>query len=217
MKTLHPITFMLLVSLSLVRLPASGALVEASDPRFGANSLTIDTSTQLAWLNLSKSVDLSYNQVLADTAPGGIFSGYRFATLDEVFGLYSSAGIPGLGYYPLSNAPIQSLISMVGPSGIVQGWPGIAGITGSFTLFGNQELQNTSGIYASGLNGTLYYLVAGSDFDFGRDTTSPFYGSWLVREVPEPDPCFIMTGGLVGFALIKRPKPAQTARRLRLP
>ena len=97
MKTPHSITLVLLVTLSLANLPVKAALVQATDPRFGPNSLTIDTSTQLAWLNLGNSVGLSYDQVLADTAPGGIFSGYRFATLNEVLGLYSSAGIPASG------------------------------------------------------------------------------------------------------------------------
>jgi len=192
-KTLRFITLILLISLSLVRLAANAALVEATGPRFGPNSLTVDTRTQLAWLNLSKSLGLSYNQTLADTAPGAIFSGYRFATADEVLGLYSSAGIPGPGYYSLGNQSIQSLISMVGPAGTYQGWPQISGITGSFTLLGEQELQDTSEIYASGVNGTLYYLVAAPGFyafEFGRDTSFPNYGSWLVKEVPEPSAWF---------------------------
>jgi len=77
MKTLHSLILVLVVSLSL---PAKAALIQGTDPRFGPNSLTIDTSTELAWLNLTETADLSYLQVIADTAPGGIFSGYRYAT-----------------------------------------------------------------------------------------------------------------------------------------
>jgi hypothetical protein len=207
MKALHFQILVLLVSLSLVRLPAKAALVQATDPRFGPNSLTIDTSTQLAWLDLTASAGLSYNQALADTAPGGIFSGYRFATVDEVRGLYSSAGIPGLGDYPLTNGPIQSLISLVGPSGVFQDWPAIFGITGSFTLAGSQPLQYTASISAVGHNGSFYYSVADpSGTDYGRDTGYSTVGNWLVMEVPEPSACSMTIGGLIGLAFVKRRK-----------
>jgi hypothetical protein len=207
MKRLHSITLVLLVSLSLLRLQANAALVQATDPRFGPNSLTIDTRTQLAWLNLSKSAGLSYNQALADTAPGGIFSGYRFATIDEVLGLYSSAGIPGTGYYPLDYAPIQSLISLVGPTGVIDGWPAISGITGSNFGSPGQPILDTSQIYVFGGNPTFYYLVSGngfSDFQFGPDTAYAGEGNWLVKEVPEPSACSMTIGGLIGLAFAKR-------------
>jgi len=122
---------LLLVSLSLVRLQATAALVQATDPRFGPNSLTIDTSTQLAWLDLTASAALSYNQVLVDTAPGGIFSGYRFATVPEVLQLYGSRVLTTseffdtAHYYPVSSPSIQTLFSLVGTSGTFYGLPGI--------------------------------------------------------------------------------------------
>ena len=70
MKTIHPIVLAALVSLLLTGLPAKGNLIQASDPRFGLNSLTIDTGTGLGWLNLAASAGLSYQQVLADTTTG---------------------------------------------------------------------------------------------------------------------------------------------------
>lgn len=202
----------LIVSLPLVGFPAQAALIQGTDPRFGPNSLTIDTSTELGWLNLTESAGLSYNQVLSDTAPGGIFSGYRFATVDEVLGLYSSAGIPGPGYYSLGNPSIQSLISLVGPTGTAQGWPQVLGITGSSVLPTQNSSQYTAGIYASGLNGALDYLVtAPGTAEFGRDYGTPDTGSWLVMQVPEPGVSLILAAGLIGFAVVKRKKWSRQA------
>ncbi len=197
----------LLVWLPVVEFPVKAALIQGTDPRFGLNSLTIDTSTELGWLNLNESAGLSYNQVLADTAPGGSFSGYRFAAVNEVLGLYSSAGIPGPGYYSLNNQPIQSLISLVGPTGTDQGWPRVVGITGSSVLPTQNSSQYTAGIYASGFNGALDYLVtAPGTAEFGRDYGTPDSGSWLVMQVPEPGVSLIIAGGLIGFAVVKRRK-----------
>src|ERR1039457_3030873 len=113
MKMTHHTTLAALVLLLLTGLPAKANLMEATDPRFGPNSLTMDTTTRLAWLDLTASAGLPYQQVLADTQPGGIFSGFRFATAPEVLNLYPSAGIPGIGYYPLSTPPILTLISLI--------------------------------------------------------------------------------------------------------
>ena len=198
-----------LVSLSLAGLSAKGALVQGTDPTFGPNSLTIDTSTDLAWLNLNYSLGLSYDQVLADTAPGGLFSGYRFATASEVLGLYDSAGIPdnGNGYYPLGTPSILSLISLVGPMAPYQGEPSIYGLTGTTT---SQGLQASAAIYASGLNSTLEFLVTSGpgiyDFAYNPSLSSAGIGSWLVKEVPEPSVGVIAIGGLLVLTRLKRPR-----------
>ncbi len=197
-KSLNPIALSLVI-LS-VALSAKAALVPGTDPRFGPNSLTIDTSTQLAWLNLRESVGLSYEQALADTAPGGLFSGYRFATANEVLALYGSAGIQGTGYYPLATPSIQSLISLVGPTGTFQGEPEIAGITGSFNARG---LLYTGQIYASGVNGSLEYLVTCGpspyDLQVGPAFSAADLGNWLVMQVPEPSLWVFAIGGLLAF------------------
>lgn len=198
MKNLRPIPLFLLALLSLVGLSVRATLVTGTDPRFGPNSLTIDTRTQMAWLDLNESLGLSYNQALADTLPGGLFDGYRFATVPDVLGLYSSAGIPTNGYYSLENPSIASLISLVGPTGTFQGWPEIAGITGSFN---DRGLLYSAQMYASGVNSQLYYLVTCGpglfDTQYGPDFSAPDLGDWLVKEVPEPGIGLMAIGGLL--------------------
>src|SRR5215469_12004001 len=94
-------------TLMLMAFSARANLVMGTDPAFGANSLTIDTQTELAWLNLSFTAGLSYDQVLADMQPGGIFSGYTFASSLQVTDLFSDAGISGSGYYSFSTPAIS--------------------------------------------------------------------------------------------------------------
>jgi len=47
------------------------------------NFLT-DTETQLDWLDVTLSVDRSYNDVSSQFDKGGDFSGWRFASIDEI-------------------------------------------------------------------------------------------------------------------------------------
>lgn len=190
MKTIRPIILAATILLFLEALPAEALLYLTSDPTFGTDSVTVDTSTGLGWLSLSKSVGLSYDQVLTDTQPGGLFSGYRFATEQEVMTLYLSAGIPGPGYYPLSSPSIQSLISMVGPTFSQFGYPALGAFTATTsTTPEDPQPQECAQIYASGLNSTVDYLVTGPNFillSVNPTLGRPDMGSWLVKEVPEP-------------------------------
>ena len=50
---------------------------------FGANTLTVDTSTGLAWLNVSLTAGHSYNDISSQLGAGQLYQGYRFATVAE--------------------------------------------------------------------------------------------------------------------------------------
>src|ERR1041385_8142533 len=103
------------ILLFLSRLHTGGALIEADDQRFGPGSLTIDTATGLGWLDLPLTVGLSYNQILAESGPDGRFAGFRHAGVDEIAGLFVSAGIPDIGEVSEANAvPAMNLIALIG-------------------------------------------------------------------------------------------------------
>src|SRR4051812_28620374 len=70
--------------------PARSALILENDPVFGPNSLVLDTSTGLEWLNLGFSANLSPVEVLAQLQPGKKFSGFRYTTYSEFGSLTSS-------------------------------------------------------------------------------------------------------------------------------
>jgi hypothetical protein len=209
MRMIHYTTLAALVSLLLTGLPAKATLIQADDPRFGLNSLTVDTTTRLAWLDLTASAGLSYRQVLADTQPGGIFSGYRFATAQEVLTLYASAGIPGTGEYP-GSAPgdqsILTLISLIGATSFQDGQPETFGISGTAVLNG-QVVPGLDFLYVSGVPTYAVSGVPGQTLVYGEDTSFPTVGSWLVSPVPESADSSIYVlaaAGLIGFAFLQR-------------
>ena len=211
MKTLHHITLVSVASLLLGGLPAKAILIQSTDPSFGLNSLTIDTSTGLGWLDLTASAGLSYQQVLADTQLGGIFSGFRLATAQEVLTLYNSAGIPGTGDYPASTPAILSLISLVSATSFQDGHPEAFGITATTYQIGSQFATVGAGMDYFLDNGVPEYQVDGAlgqpGFGLGETYGTPTVGSWLVADVPETTDASIYilaAAGLICFSFLQR-------------
>ena len=193
--------------------PAQALLYLTGDASFGPNSITVDTSTGLGWLNLADTSGLSYQQVLSDTQPGGMFNGFRFATVEEVLGLYSSAGIPGTGYYPLSTPAIPSLFSLIGTSGIINGQPGMLALSGTPSVTGG---YCAPAIYAVGINAVEQYWandggVNAGGTAYGSTSSYPELSSWLVKAVPEPMDASLFISGIAvwcGFLLLHRRESA---------
>ena len=188
---------------------ARGDLVAGDDPRFGSNSLTLDTQTGLAWLDLTFSLGLSREQVLAGMMPGGIYSDYRYATSAEVVSLYLSAGIPGVGLYPLSGpqeASILNLIALLGATHLSNGAPAVSGISG--TPYGPGIVDGVFQVPRIYLQGDSQWSVSdGSGFGFGYFHSEPHVGSWLVKPIPESSTVtllFLGGSALAGLAICRR-------------
>ena len=206
MKSIHHSALIGTVTLMLMASSARADLLTGTDPAFGANSLTIDTQTELAWLNLSFTAGLSYNQVLADTQPGGIFSGYTFATSQQVADLFTDAGIGATGEYPLSTPAIGSFISLIDSTGSINGYPGFNAINGTSADPGQEH--DAQCIYAVGDTGTEVYFVEDEidDAGYGNTFSDPSVSDWLVQAVPEPGVWSIAIAGLIAFAFVRRLK-----------
>ncbi len=147
----------------------------------------------------------------AGTQLGGVFSGFRFATAQEVLGLYTAAGIPGTGLYPASNPSIQSLISLVGATSFQDGHPEAIGITGT-SFSGGLVVSSLDFLYDSGVPKYRVSGVPAESLIYGVDTGFPTVGSWLVAVVPEPTSAsiyFLVVVVLIGFRVLQRkPKVA---------
>ena len=162
-------------------------LVSADDPRFGPNSLTVDTRTGLTWLDLPLSSDFSYLQAEAATQSGGRFVGFRHATVLEVLSLYNSAGFgEGLVAQSDPNYPnAVALMSMIGET-----YPGaVVGVSGTLNgrgqalapWIGYSSFNNVDGIMIT----TSRQLPGTYSALYDLDIHFPTVGNWLV-EVPEP-------------------------------
>jgi len=77
----------------LVTTHAYSALVQVDWKTPGDGLLTRDTDTGLEWLDTNQSRNWSYPDIINEFGAGGLFEGFRHATLDEVITLQSNAGL----------------------------------------------------------------------------------------------------------------------------
>ena len=79
MKMLSAMLFAAFVPLAT----AQAALIDRDSP-LGPNTSVLDTSTNLEWLKLSATAGQTPDQIFAQTAPGGLLEGYRYASVNEL-------------------------------------------------------------------------------------------------------------------------------------
>lgn len=191
------------VALVMATASSQAALVDQ-----GAN--TLDTATNLQWLDLSASGGLSYNQVAAQFGSGGQFEGYRFATRAEVLTLFGDAGIPdvdvGFGGTAANKAPVTALMALMD----ADLW-GLHDGNGEFGYFwtaglGTGLLWSPPGNDAEATSGPNRIAAPNGDFAIS------YLGSALVRDaatnIPEPGGL-----GLVGAALLVLVGASRRSRR----
>jgi hypothetical protein len=176
----------------------SAGLIEADHPVFGPKSLTIDTGSQLAWLDLSSSVNYSYLQVESASQAGGLFAGFRHATTDEVFGLYQHAGIFSLGDHPGNDTAIASLIGLLGATSFDAGRPEVLGISATPALATTRSVPMLDFYFRHSSEGSVpLYDVSLQRLALSEAAAEPTVGHWLVMVVPEPSSAAVFALGVV--------------------
>lgn len=186
-------------------------------------NFTRDTSSGLDWLDLTESNGLSYNAVKAEmyqgaagnpggcspfgcfpgtpAEPNGQFYGWRYASRDEVRGLYTSAGVP-LGNNVGAVGNVANLVDLLGDT-IPGGFDGFFGMTSDYFLLNNNRIFLWAGTFE--FFGTRAWSNANGLF-VGDDLAHINRGSFLVRtsEVPVPAAAWLFVSALLGLAGIKR-------------
>jgi hypothetical protein len=182
---------------------------------------TVDTSSNLEWLDLTESMGYSFNQVVNDN----IFPTWRYATLSELQALYSGFGfnVERAYYQPASNGPqgaVDLATSLLGdtygdPTGQTRGVGGIIASAG-FTSYSDSfkwrlGVEEGSDLAPYGSYLAVDLLVTGSGVGIGVD--NPSAGHYLVREyegaspVPLPAAVWLFGSGLMalfGFRMTNR-------------
>ena len=159
---------------------SNASLVSIDSTRWGAGSLTVDSSTGLQWLDLDLSTGISYNTMLTEQADGGLYEGFRYATATEVETLFSHAGIPDINIGPAANfAPAKALVDLVGNT--TGPTPGeTIGFTGTAAGFG----QAAGALDYILSDGVPFYKASTTSLDYGMAFSADSVGHWLISEAP---------------------------------
>ncbi len=192
--------------------------------------VTEDQSTDLQWLDVPATQDLSVDQVLAG-AGGWRGLGFRYATFDEFKGLLTSAGMTGADGY--SNP--TSLPGMHGSAAVGHELLGLVGATFEGEVAGLLA-PTPCGAWTSGVcdqhlehgvwtdtDSYTYIVRLESNEAHGINTIDasgasatfvdyPWAGSWLVRVVPEPANSRLMLLGLCLALLAHRARRSLPGR-----
>lgn len=186
--------------------PAHAALIGET---VAGQSVTLDTSTSLQWLNASNTLGLSSGAALAN------FPGYQLATLSEVEQLFEDAGVPAADVpsgTDTNPAPGDLLVSTLGYSNVTtfgipdtQYWDYLVnGLLGGGTAPYSDDLLSAE-IRNSGLGSPGVYLSLNPSI-FTPDQSSSLYFDFLVEPVSAPEPASlpILATALLAFAFIPR-------------
>lgn len=180
--------------------------------------LTLDTETNLQWLDLPVTENLSYNTVSA-LIGGALFpefsypdlDGFRYATMDEVTELAEHAGLPGTSnnsneYY----AAAEWFQWFLGKTYESKSQTYSRGLVGD----GYTDGKHTS-VTIGSIDCRRYGMVQYGGIDLLDSMINPYIGSYLVlcdvtsppsAPVPEPGTILLVGAGLVGFVGFGRKK-----------
>jgi len=187
--------------------------------------ITIDTSSQLEWLDLTATNGISVVDVA--NGYGGYFNdGFRYATQDEVLGLYTNAGITGFNTSPFyhTSSLVENfdsadlLISLIGCTSTCEDIPdsypygfrpvlsGFYGATPNATNFESTyvyssyvSMQISSSLFPD-QNGTAAAAIG--NMSAIAEGSYQGYGSFLVRDassVSEPSTWLLFGLGMLGI------------------
>lgn len=192
---------------------ANANLISVDLSKTGDSLLTYDTSTGLEWLDLTLTKGVSYNEVLSGFDGFTTSQGFRYATVNEVSGLFSNAGVAQTswvwGYWNFNNPGYLANSSLVSLLGLTYPFDGLStysfGLNESNTLGG----QGSHDYAMVGYNNHADYVASLAIGTLNDSTNSPNVGSFLVRDVstvPVPSAIWMFLTGFVGLLGLIRHK-----------
>ncbi len=184
-----------LLSMLLIVPTASAVLVDNG-------TTTVDTDTNLEWLDLTQTLNLSFADALNSTFV--TVDGYRAATQAEVSELFTNAGIlfESAATDPSNLAGAQALLNTLGCTlapavcATTSNPSGTGFYLWSGTSTGRRAIYRTDTIGGGGGAATTQSSFV--------TTANPEIGTFLVRVVPEPSTGLLLLGGLAALSARRR-------------
>lgn len=197
MKMLAAMLFVAFVPLAT----AQATLIDMDSP-LGSDTAVLDTSTNLEWLKLSATAGQTPDQIFAQTAPGGLLEGYRYATVDELTcGLLGPQLRGGGCVYTGGLRNVDVALAFMDRFGKLFDRVGLFQ-----PIFLEEHIPQVFGEIWHATRLTDALLI---DVDMQMASLQPARPAdhWLVHQVPEPSPLALF--GIAALALATRTRRAK--------
>jgi len=189
---------------------AHATLVEQDLLVAGDGLVTLDTATGLEWLDLTATLGLSVDKVLADSG-GWVDRGFEYASFSQIGQLLHDAGFsPHIDdfYYLRMHSLVSNLpsaIAFVNDFGPTLGGFQTIGFIAPFNCdYHDQVTTCTDYVGITASRSLDAGFAGGDDGTFVTRAGQPYVGNFLIREVPEPPASTTLFAGLGLFAALAR-------------
>lgn len=199
--------------LNLIHAQANAALT-SRDLVLGSGDglLTYDDQTNFEWLDVTQTLNMSFNQVVSELNPSGVFAGFNLASDANLQALFTSGGWSGASNVNYFNDPDRfneatAIVSLLGRTTVNYSVNSTYGM-----LSDVQSSKQYYGFIYSYTDATIPYQSSSwhNVFAQPRDVPSDYIGTFLYRVavVPESETyAMLLAGlGLLGFTMRRREK-----------
>ncbi len=165
-----------------------------------------DTDQNLDFLDVSLTVNRSYNDISSKFGVGAEFEGFRYATSAEVLTMINNFGFPAIDgqnvFAPVNVDQLSGLVTLLGVTNSGSSFRNSSGLTADQAFVGGHKIISVSDAF--GFAATDRVSATGFGFD---GTPSLTAGSFLVANitaVPEPGSATLVAVILGVGAMVRR-------------
>lgn len=217
MRRLNGVCWVVRTALLVIATSTVHASLVTVGTNFGPNTGLLDTATNLVWLDLTVTNGQSFDYVNSQLGPGGVYSGWQWATSDQ-----NACGTSQLTV--LFEHEFGSCGTSSNPTAILQMMNLLGGpLENSPTYVQSEGFTNLPYPYASGwasINGglveepTVNYYVGTPSLWGGGVASMGFQGTgaWLVQTAaPEPTGIWLVGAGCLALFIFRKHRGARNS------